>query len=145
MVYGRELYSCRMYKSLEEIWNGWTKNLFAGIHYNVGLVLVICAVLFSINIFPFLVLAGRGVQVALGEAPVGDPMLAMAGANVLLCYLSYVGGLKVADYSIKYFWSFPLGMMVTIGLFANSARRIALGKGVSWKGRTYTHTGEGQR
>jgi hypothetical protein len=36
-------------------------------------------------------------------------------------------------------------MMVTIGLFANSARRIALGKGVSWKGRTYTHTGEGQR
>ncbi len=145
MVYGRELFSCRMYTSLSEIWAGWTKNLFAGLHYNVGLVLGICAALFVINILPFIALGVRGLQVGLGGLPIADPILGLAALNVTLAYISYIGGLRVADYSARYFWTFPLGMLVTIGLFANSARRIASGKGVSWKGRTYTTTGQGQR
>ena len=52
----------------------------------------------------------------------------------------YIGGMKTADQPITYFWTFPLGMLVTIGLFANSALKIATGKGVSWKGRTYVRT-----
>lgn len=144
MVYGRELYSCRMYTSLSEIWQGWTKNLFAGLHYNVGLVLGICLALFVINIVPFLALfAWAGLAVA-GLAPWSDGVLIAAVVNVVLLYVSYIGGLRVADYGVAYFWTFPLGMLVTIGLFLNSARRIASGRGVTWKGRTYVTTGRGQ-
>ena len=147
MVYGRELYGCRMYTSLKEIWEGWTKNLFAGLHYNVPLVLGICVALFVINILPFVLLEARLLQFYLTDgmpfSPT-DPIFLLSAINIVLLYISYIGGLKVADYSTKYFWTFPLGMMVTIGLFANSARRIATGKGVSWKGRTYTNTGVGQ-
>ena len=41
-LYLHELFSCRMYTSLSEIWEGWTKNLFAGLRYswfNLGMAL----------------------------------------------------------------------------------------------------------
>lgn len=137
MVYGRELYACRMYHSLGEIWEGWTKNLFAGLHYNIKLALGVCAGLFVLNILPMLVLLGRAAWLGAQGGPWGDLVLILAAVDVVLMYLAYLGGLKVADYSVRYFWTYPLGMLVTIGLFANSARRIASGRGVSWKGRTY--------
>jgi GT2 family glycosyltransferase len=137
MVYGRELYACRMYHSLGEIWEGWTKNLFAGLHYNIKLALGVCVGLFFLNILPLLVLAARAAWLAAQGGPWVDTLFLLAAADVVLMYLAYIGGLKVADYSARYFWTYPLGMMVTIGLFANSARRIASGRGVSWKGRTY--------
>ena len=99
-----------------------------------------CVALFIINLVPFLVLPAA---IAWHPDPL-DPLVLAASWNVLAMYTVYVTGLITADYSPKYFWSYPLGMLVTIGLFANSARRIASGKGVSWKGRTYVTTGVGQ-
>lgn len=145
MVYGRELYSCRMYTSLAEIWSGWTKNLFAGLDYRLGVTLGICAVLFAMNVLPLIALAWRASLLALGELTWTDALLWLAAFNTLAMYASYIGGLKAADYRVHYFWSYPLGMLVTIGLFANSALRIVTGRGVSWKGRTYTHTGARQK
>jgi chlorobactene glucosyltransferase len=129
-----------MYSSLKEIWEGWTKNLFAGLHYKLGLALFVCVALFLINIVPLLALPAA---IAWHPDP-ADPLVLVASWNVFAMYAAYTAGLLVANYSPKYFWTYPLGMLVTIGLFANSARRIASGKGVSWKGRTYVNTGEGQ-
>lgn len=140
MVYGRELFSCRMYHSLSELWEGWTKNLFAGLHYNLGLAIAVCVGLFVIHLLPFLLFV---VSLVTASAPT-DPLLMMTTWNVFAMYLAYFVGLVLSDYSPKYFWSYPLGMLISIGLFANSARKIAGGKGVSWKGRTYTQTGIGQ-
>jgi hypothetical protein len=138
MAYGRELYSCRMYRSLPEIWNGWTKNLFAGLHYKVGLAVGVCLVLFALNLVPFLAIPARALQLLAAGGSLGaDPILLVASLNTSLMYLVYIGGLKASDYSPRYFWTYPIGMAVVIGLFANSALRIATGRGVSWKGRTY--------
>jgi len=145
MVYGRELYSCRMYTSLGEIWSGWTKNLFAGLDYRLGATLAICGLLFAMNVLPLIALVWRAVALGMGDAVWTDALLWVAAFNTVAMYVSYVGGLRAADYRIGYFWSYPLGMLVTIGLFANSALRIVTGRGVSWKGRTYTHTGTRQR
>lgn len=141
MVYGRELFGCRMYKSLSEIWEGWTKNLFAGLHYNLALALGVCFALLLINIVPFVVLP---IAIVWNPSPT-DPLVGLAVWNVTAMYIGYFAGLVTANYSPRYFWSYPLGMLVTVGLFANSARRIASGKGVSWKGRTYVTTGRGQK
>lgn len=141
MVYGRELYACRMYHSLGEIWEGWTKNLFAGLHYKAGLALGVCLGLFLLNILPFVVLLGRIVWLWQSGGDWADLLLISAAINIALMYAVYIGGLRVADYSARYFWTYPLGMLVTIGLFANSARKILSGRGVSWKGRVYTDLG----
>ena len=37
----RELFSCRMYTSFSEIWAGWSKNLFAGMNYSWGTLIVV--------------------------------------------------------------------------------------------------------
>ena len=34
-LYLDSLFSCRMYTSFSEIWEGWTKNLFAGLRYSI--------------------------------------------------------------------------------------------------------------
>ena len=140
MVYGRELFSCRMYHSLSELWEGWTKNLFAGLHYNLGLAIAVCIGLFVIHLLPFLLFP---VSLITAASP-ADPFVVLTTWNVFAMYLAYFVGLVLSDYPPKYFWSYPLGMVISIGLFANSARKIAGGKGVSWKGRTYTNTGRGQ-
>ena len=57
LVYGRALFRCRMYNSFGEIWQGWTKNLFAGLHYNAALAVFVCVGLFWLNLLPFVVLA----------------------------------------------------------------------------------------
>ncbi|MEO1270844.1 MAG: hypothetical protein AAFX99_22380, partial [Myxococcota bacterium] len=144
VVYGRQLFSCRMYRSLGEIWEGWTKNLFAGLDFRLGLTLALCGGLFMVNIVPFLVLLGALLGLVMGPIGPTDPVLWASAANVVLIYMVYIGGLRVADLRVGYFWTFPLGMLVTIGLFANSALRIASGKGVQWKGRTYVKTSERQ-
>ena len=55
-------------------------------------------------------------------------------------YLAYFVGLVLSDYPQSTSGLIPR-YGHSIGLFANSARKIAGGKGVSWKGRTYTNTG----
>jgi hypothetical protein len=133
-----------MYSSLAEIWRGWTKNLFAGLDYRVSVTLVICLLLFVMNVLPFLVAAGCGTALVVTQDASAWPLVAVATANIALMYGSYVGGLRAADYSARYFWTYPLGMSVTIGIFLNSALRIASKKGVTWKGRTYVSTGSRQ-
>ena len=140
VVYGRQLFDCRMYHSLSEIWEGWTKNLFAGLDYKLAFTLLICQALFILNIVPYLTLLGSIVAVAMGALTITDPLLWVSALNVALTYIVYIGGMKIADQPIHHFWTFPLGMLVTIGLFANSALKIATGQGVSWKGRTYVKT-----
>lgn len=145
VVYGRELFGCRMYASLGEIWEGWTKNLFAGLDFRLALTLIICVALLVIHVLPFVGLAVTGGLAAAGLMEPLDPLLLLFAANVVMAYVVYVLGLRLANYSVAYFWSYPLGMLVTVGLFANSARKIATGRGVSWKGRTYTLTSSRQR
>ncbi len=145
MVYGRELYACRMYTSLREIWLGWTKNLFAGLDYRLGVTLAICAVLFTMNLLPLLLLPLLLLAAATHHLAWTHPLIYIVTFNVASMYISYLGGLRAADYDTRYAWTYPLGIAVTIGIFANSALRIVTGKGVSWKGRTYTHTGTRQR
>ncbi len=138
LVYGRELFSCRMYHSLGEIWEGWTKNLFAGLDFRLWIALAVVFVLGLMNIAPFFALLSR---LALsGTGLLTDGVFWAALANVTLMYASYAGGLRAAGYRLTYVWSYPIGVLVTMGIFLNSAFRIVSGKGVSWKGRVYTTT-----
>ena len=52
-----------------------------------------------------------------------------------LILLSDAVGHAINGYDWRYFWTFPLGFLVIVLLFANSAIRIRFGSGAQWKGR----------
>jgi chlorobactene glucosyltransferase len=129
-LFMRQLYRVRMYTSLSEIWQGWTKNLFAGVHYSWGVVVGVLTYLFTTTHLGLLVtlLAAAGVLPAdllwwgLAQVVV---MQIVRGVMDLIWEHNPVYGLSHAPAT-----AFVMVMMVASGLKSR-------GSGVSWKGRTY--------
>ena len=44
------MFSCRMYTSFSEIWEGWTKNLYAGLRYSIPNVVIAISFTFSFSV-----------------------------------------------------------------------------------------------
>ena len=137
---GHAVARTRMYTSLPEMWEGWTKNIYLGLRDQTGLLylgvfgaIVALIAAFFLPIWPLLglvwLLNGGGW---------------MAG-TVLLESLVFWGYLiavraRVArsmDISPWYALTTPLGAAVFAAMMITSAFRVISGKGVSWKGRMY--------
>lgn len=129
-LFMRELFSCRMYTSFSELWLGWTKNLYAGLHHRPLAILGVCAFLVVYLLSPY------------AFVPLGvlwsDP--AWIGWGIALVALVhgvrfYMDGVFGQDR--RYGLLQPLGTLVLIGMLLDSLRRSRAGA-VQWKGRTYS-------
>lgn len=144
LLLGLTLMSVRMYAGLAEIWSGWTKNLFVGLHRSVGLTLLVWSGVFATALLPFLLVLG--LPLASGPTPgafLGSPAWWAALGICGLIYLTYGIGLHRTHHQVGWLWSYPLGVAVLLAILANSALRGVLGLGVSWKGRSYREIGTG--
>ncbi len=134
LFYGPGVFSCRMYRGLNEIWHGWSKNLFPALDYSLIATAIITALLFAGTVLPFVLLAKNAWLHATGTAVAP----AILWLEVFICALIFIVdavGHKVRGYRWGLFWTFPIGMMAIIILFWNSAIRITTGAGAVWKGR----------
>lgn len=129
MTFMRPLFSCRMYQGLGEIWRGWRKNLFAGMHYSWGVVLGVLVYLFLSNLLPWflLVLALLGV--------LGLEWLVWSASLVALMlgvrfYLD-----RVFNHPALFGPTQPLGVALVMLLMLDSAWSSTRGT-VRWKGRS---------
>jgi chlorobactene glucosyltransferase len=134
LFYGPGVFRCRMYTGLGEIWQGWTKNLFPALGYSLVATAIVTALLFAVSVLPFVLLA-KNLAYLLAGAPVDGVFIAL---EVVICGLilatDAIGHAK-RGYRWQHFWSFPLGMLIIIAVFWNSAIRITSGRGAVWKGR----------
>ena len=129
-LFMRQLYRVRMYTSLSEIWSGWTKNLFAGVHYSWGVVAGVLLYLFTTTHLGLLVLLLAGVGVlpmemlwwGLAQVVV---MQVVRGVMDLIWQHNPIYGLSHAPAT-----ALVMAMMVNSGLKSR-------GSGVTWKGRVY--------
>jgi chlorobactene glucosyltransferase len=137
---GMQVARTRMYTSLPEMWEGWTKNIYLGLRDQPGLMalgvfgafLAFLAALF-LPLWPLLGL--------LWYLKNGGWMATMviAQAIALWAYLIYVR-VKVAEkmqISGWYAWTTPLGAGVFGAMMFASAWKVLTRTGVTWKGRTY--------
>ncbi len=137
LLVGFDIVSTRMYKSLAEIWQGWSKNFYIAIGSPL-LALSLALLLFIISVLPALLLFG-GLIGLLTAGPT-HAALWLLGAGVvqftvlLLMRLQWNGILKLSP-----LWSLshPLGALVVEAILINSMVRILSGRGVTWKARTY--------
>jgi chlorobactene glucosyltransferase len=138
---GSQLTQTRMYTSLPEMWEGWTKNIYLGLRDQAGLLwlgvfgafVALLAALF-LPVWPFL-----GIRWYLRG---GDWMATaiIAESIILWAYLISVRAQVSQKMQIARWYALttPLGAAVFAAMMITSAFRVLTGKGVTWKGRLYS-------
>ncbi len=134
---GSALASVRMYRSLPEIWNGFTKNVFVGAEGNVPAL---------IGGVIWLSLLSAGLPLALVALARRRPALALeALAATATVIATAYRGIRMVGIPPDSAYLHPLGTAVFAAIAANSAWCGLSGRGVVWRGRRYAgrHASQG--
>jgi chlorobactene glucosyltransferase len=123
------LVSCRMYRNLNEVWQGFSKNLFAGLSFSTaGLVFTVLTYLILFVLPPLLLLTG---------------FLKFNAINIVILIIPILMRLIQAfRFKQPVLFSFlnPLSALFIVAVALNSFRLIRFGKGATWKGREYSES-----
>ncbi len=143
---GRAVARTRMYTSLPEMWEGWTKNVFLGLKSEprllpLGVLGALIAPL-SMLALPLWFLAGALWGLGLlpwdvGPAWVGGVVAAQAAGVFLYLLVWRALAARAMRVPARYALTTPLGLLVIAAIILVSAYRVLTGKGVIWKGRLY--------
>lgn len=137
---GHAVARTRMYTSLPEMWEGWTKNIYLGLSDRAGLLwlgvfgalIALLAALF-LPVWPLL-----GIRWMI---KCGGWMATTTIVESLLfwAYVIYARTRVARKMEISPWYAFttPLGAAVFAAMMITSAFRVLTGKGVTWKGRSY--------
>jgi chlorobactene glucosyltransferase len=128
---GHRLARVRMYHSFHEIWQGFTKNVYAGADGRLEALFGGLATVALTSILPPLL--------ALRHARRRQPLLA---AEALACTVATISAsswaYRLVGFSARLALLQPLGTAVFGAIILNSTWRVRSGRGVDWRGRTYS-------
>ncbi|GAC1303909.1 MAG: hydroxychlorobactene glucosyltransferase CruC [Vulcanimicrobiaceae bacterium] len=136
LVGGDRIASVRMYRSLAEIWAGFTKNVFVGANGDVRALGGGMAFMFAISVLP----PALALNALSGRRYV-DAIEASLATVTIVATASW--GMRRAGFSRRLALLQPLGTALFIAIVANSSARVLSGRGVDWRGRTY-HAASGE-
>lgn len=134
---GSRIVHCRMYRSFSEVWNGFSKNLFAGLGYNApGLfALMLMTALLYVAPYGFLFDAALDADFSAGRFWLPAAQIGIAlGCRMLV--------------AARFRQPFPetllhaVSQIVLLLLAFRSFTLVAFGGGVRWKGRRYDFSGK---
>lgn len=138
---GMRITRTRMYTSLSEMWEGWTKNIYLGLHDQPSLLILgafgaIIAIIaaFFLPIWP---LTGIIWYMQGGGWLAGWVII----QSILLWGVLIRERAKVArklEISPSYALTIPLGAGVFAAMMLASTWKVLSGRGVTWKGRVYS-------
>jgi chlorobactene glucosyltransferase len=134
---GRKVARTRMYTSLPEMWEGWTKNIYLGLLDRLWLLLFGAILgLMVAFVLPFWLLGGL-VWLTSGGGLIAS---IVAGEAIMLWgYLLWKRLQACRAFGIPdwYAFTFPLGALIFTAMMSASAFNVISGRGVIWKGRRY--------
>jgi chlorobactene glucosyltransferase len=134
---GRQFAQTRMYTTLPEIWEGWTKNIYLGLQDRLWL-LGIGALT---GLVGALLLPLWTLLCIVWVASISSWMayLALFQSLLLWSYLVFqrVKACRALQINSWYAFSLPLGALVFTLMMFSSAFKVISGQGVTWRGRSY--------
>ena len=137
---GKALMRVRMYQSLDEIWEGWGKNVVLSFRTQPLNALRQIPALATGGVLPFALLGGFAWQTLRRRGPARrgaalSLLLALSQAAAVLGLKRRVDGWL----GLGWGWTFtyPLGILLFTLILLDSLRRLVTGQGVTWKGRAY--------
>jgi len=130
----------RMYTSLTEMWEGWTKNIYLGLHDRPSLMLLGVAGAF-LALFAAVILPLWPVFGVLWYLRGGGWLALIVVAQSLILWVIVINaraqvaiGMEISPW---YAFTLPLGSAVFAAMMITSTWKILSGQGVLWKGRRY--------
>jgi chlorobactene glucosyltransferase len=134
--YAPDLVRTRMQTSLAEIWEGFTKNLFAGLKFSRFLALAGSSGVFLFSVLPALVaLVCAALRLAGAGGEFAGQLFLPASAVWLVQALTFAAVNRATDVPALYGVAAPLGHALFVAILLNSTARVLSGRGVTWKGR----------
>jgi chlorobactene glucosyltransferase len=129
---GHDMFSVRMYRNFKEIWNGFSKNIFAGFEFSSPMLFGINFLYILLFFLPFLLFF---IELSLYNGV--NYIVILTGIQITIIYLSRM--LISAKFKLGIISSFlhPFGAISVPVIAVNSWRWIRRGEGAKWKGRTY--------
>ncbi len=131
---GRPMVSCRMYTRWTEVWNGFSKNIFAGFNFSLPAMAAVMTMYAALFVAPFIVFASgivRGDLTALQASLLASQVVMNYAMRIVLSVKFRLGILSTILH--------PFGVLGVIAIAVNSWRWIAHGSGARWKDRIYAH------
>ena len=128
---GEELVRVRMYRSLREIWDGFTKNMYVGARGDLPVLAGAGAFVSLLSIVP----AALAVEALARKRP-------LRALEALLCLVNGIAvearGFRYTRLPRRLAWWAPIGYAFCGAIMLNSTLRVLSGRGVEWRGRRYT-------
>lgn len=127
---GTDIIKCRMYKNSFEVWNGFSKNFFAGLSFSKTALTFIVLMYFMLFIFPVFSLSYGFIK------PDTDFFYYSLPAFLIPVIIRITHSVRFRQPFLFSFLNFlSSGYIIAVAL--NSFRILKFGKGASWKGRNY--------
>lgn len=127
---GSTLYSVHMYDNIKSIWEGFSKNAFALFTWNYFTTITFVTAGFLFCVVPFILLVV--------SASSHYTTVYALNLSVVMIYLLIHA---LINFHLKQgFWTvvlFPICAAMSFFVIINSMFRVATGKGLTWKGRSY--------
>lgn len=136
MMDGTQVLSTRMYSSLAEIWEGWSKNNFLALRRNLWLVLGAAIGVYFVAISPFVMAVAIPLAGFKFSSLIFDPLLVNFLSMMVVLATRWSARSYFNTPLRDYVWH-ALGGVIFIGIMFNSAYRHLAKRGVTWKGRSY--------
>lgn len=129
---GIDAVKCRMYESLHDVWNGFSKNLFAGVNYSYVGMTGIALMMFVCFVAPYVFLGLSFFVAPFSLEWFWLPLLQVWLAVWMRLVVAWRFRLPMLSA-----WLNVVSILLFIGIAFNSMRLIWSGKGAEWKGRRY--------
>jgi chlorobactene glucosyltransferase len=141
-VEGKALVSVRMYRSFEEIWRGFSKNTFLEARRHPGGLLGGLLLPWLMVLLPPALVIWLGLRRVHGgpRSPRERVLLLQAGLQTGVMAGFSLQLIRLLGLPLRWALLLPPGLLVFSAILLDSAYRVLSGKGVTWKGRTYTST-----
>jgi len=137
---GAEMLSVRMYRNFSEIWNGFSKNIFAGFEFSSFALFSVNILYFLLFFIPFLLLF---IQLSLQFGSYN--ILILTALQVVFLYIMRIAISARFKLGVISTILHPLGALAVPLIALNSWWWIASGKGAKWKGRVYDPNGDSSK
>ncbi|MEO1237967.1 MAG: glycosyltransferase family 2 protein [Planctomycetota bacterium] len=131
-----DLQWCRMYDGPADMWEGLTKNAYAGLDHRWWKALPLCLAVLLFNVGPLVYAPFAAVGLILSPGWVAAIILSLALVTLLLQARALNAARKLMRLRWPYAWTLPIGsaacLVITLAsIFAHHTR------GNAWKGRRY--------
>lgn len=141
---GVHLMTVRMYTNFREVWEGWSKNVVLSFKENPRTGFFAVVGLLAVTVMPFLLVKWslRAWQEALKSGNKSHRLAAgwitgLAAWNIALPLIFRRRADRSLGLPVGWTFTQPVGAVVFSLIILNSLLRLARGKGVVWKGRSY--------